>query len=215
MRIQDDVHIPIHGAEFPPTHRGSRLCSRYRLRSCRLKRYIGYEMPTCFSISETFVESDDFTSNPISMVYPAIAMPVRRRTPRDPVGHGKLLKSSVRRTPANSAKRPHLQVNWKLTDDASYAVDVTEFNINDSNESRANFSRCNGRPRLRPVTRVKGVRSEPPKAAHPFLADAWADFVGLYKTKLAIRNAYSLALAVATGEDDPDHFCPQGGSIGS
>ena len=62
-----------------------------------------------------------------------------------------------------------------------------------------NLSCTTGRPRFRPVAKIK---SKTDKVSRPVAAvtqkEPWEEFVTMYKTKLAIRNAYSLALHMRT-----------------
>ena len=77
-----------------------------------------------------------------------------------------------------------------------------------------NASCTTGRPRLRPVVKIK---SKTEKVSRQIDAgtqkDSYGEFVIMYKAKLVIRNAYSLALHMRTWdletgsiEDNPDKW---------
>ena len=133
-----------------------------------------------------------------------IAVPVRN-PPDEPEKRSENPVDSVRPTPARTGKDRKAQVKWKET--LVNEEDMHFFDITHPDNVVRNLSCTTGRPRLRPVAKIK---SETDKVYRPVDAattkEPWEEFVSMYKTKLAIRNAYSLALHMRTWNIETGHI---------
>ena len=125
-----------------------------------------------------------------------IAVPVKIHS-SEPEIASEIPTNSVRLTPARTENRRGTQVRWK--DILVNEEDMHFFDIMHPDNVARNLSCTSGRPRLRPVAKITSMTD---KVNRPVDAatrkEPWEEFVNMYKTNLAIRNAYSLALHVRT-----------------
>ena len=191
-----------HQTDKKQTRRKTQFCSNYNTRHQDLKQHNHNSVVDGRPCHE-IIECPTFTMAEVNRRN-QIAVPVRSH-PDEPEIHSENQANSVRLTPARTGQDRKTQVKWK--DTLVEEQDMHLFDITHPDNVARNLSCTTGRPRLRPVAKIK---SETSKVSRPVDAvtqkEPWEEFVNMYKAKLAIRNAYSLALQIRTWDPETGYI---------